>query len=106
MSIRIVSIATGLLLGTVISAEAHDWSSRGCRAYVERSPGHIRVYRTACPYAIQLPRRYVISPAQNFDAWNYGSRGGIRRYSTGCGGANYWDGSQCVRWAINGNGAK
>src|SRR3990172_3496180 len=79
-------------------AEAHDPTLRGCRAFVERSPGHIRVYRTSCPYAIQLPRRYAISPAQNFDAWTLGygrgyGRGGIGRYTTGCSGDYFWDGS-------------
>jgi hypothetical protein len=91
----------------VISAEAHDWSSRGCRVHVERHYGHRYVHRDDCYYAKQLPRRYAISPAQNFDAWNYGSRGGIGQYRLPCDGrAAYWDGSQCVRWAISGNGAK
>lgn len=88
-----------------IPAEAHDPTLRGCRAAYERSPGHIRVYRTSCPYAIQLPRRYAISPAQNFDAWYLDrSRGGIGRYTTGCSGDYYWDGSACRRWTVAADG--
>jgi len=107
MLIRAASFAALILAASAFSAEAHDPTLRGCRAFVERSPGHIRVYRTDCPYAIQLPRRYAISPAQNFDGWRLDrSPGGIRRYATGCGGDTFWDGSACVLWPAavrNGN---
>jgi hypothetical protein len=92
MNIRVASAAAVLLTGSVVSAAAHDY---GCR----------HGYRHDYGYAIQLPRRYVISPAQNFDAWHYGVRNGISRYRTGCGSNNYfWDGSQCARWTIAADG--
>jgi hypothetical protein len=110
MYLRVASIAAVLLGGSVMSAEAHDPTLGGCRVFVQRSPGHIRVYRADCGRAIQLPRRYAISPAQNFDGWRLDtSRGGIRQYRTPCGGDTFYDGSSCVLWPAavrNGNGTK
>jgi len=98
MFIRAASVAAVLLSGSVISAAAHDRTLGGCRIFVERSPGHTRVYRGDCYRAIQLPRRYTISPAQNFDGWRLDSGRGIGPYRLPCGGETFWDGSRCARW--------
>jgi hypothetical protein len=106
MFIRVASVAAVILGGSVICAEAHDPTLGGCRVFVERSPGHIRVYRADCGRAIQLPRRYAISPAQNFDAWRLDSGRGIGQYRMPCGGDTFYDGSRCVLWPAavrNGN---
>lgn len=104
MFLRTVTVAAALLSGSAISAEAHGRWSNGCRAYIERHGDHGHYREVGCYYAKQLPRRYAISPAQNFEAWNYTSRGGIRRFSTGCGGETFWDGSQCRRWTVAADG--